>query len=985
MRRRDRATRSLGARVMAATLVLQALMVASAPSATNAAASEIDPTFGTSGTVEVPLQFDDSVWPSLVTSATNDSFVYGFEGPRDFGTPGVFGVVRYSPSGASRSSFGGNGNGQLHLPTHGWGTSSQLIPTADGGMMVLLSSVLMTLSPFSVDNRTDLYRLDQTGALDPSFGVGGEMRLPYPADIDGSSQPTMRVSANGTILLTGAFYGPGCYQPTCAVQFAGRVTADGAMDTSFGGDGWKVAPESPLPAIGIESANGVLVVDRDPGGYGPDTVHRVLADGSDDPSFEPISIAHQIREVAVRPSDGGVVIVSDAGSLTDQVDFFLADGSVDVERPQVLSQQHMDGGDFGRLVIDAQGRMFSVSGFGAGVYRWNGDGSRDVGYGVEGLGHTPATVPVPMEFGLVLAAASRPLVLWGADASSGVGHRVFLTRFRNQAATTGNSAPDFDQWHMGDVHVHVAGDTNLIIHPQCTNHLMTEITCAHLLMDNMFQRAQRFGDEFLIFTEHAPWLGFQRDNDVELYNFGQASDEWWILKNTADNLSTGTIRGLMGVELGTAAPACMDVDITGASIDWWGPIPYSTPDFSMKSPGHYGVYSTPGPIDDSIMDCNETGENGYVDDVAALGGFGGINHPDNADHGSPWWCYSTGVDDQGDPVGLEHQPQVGRMEPCPVGIDTYAATSAGDTRAFRTMEVISGNNLPSAKTFSEWDMFLQNGYHIAAVGGGDGHTAPRKQDVMGAIACLNTFGTSNGDCVDAGAKPGNPNHNKSGGSGRTLALYPGTTVVGPNYDSNNPDDPARLALHDGRTVATNGPKATAQIAGQQPGGVVDLPSGDPVQLRVDWEDHWTSAGDILSGDANSSEIPADRFGDIANTSGRYLSEGDPHRIVVVTGERDGCGQDAVKCEAGVVRTEYILEADGSLRSSTTTYPDGLVVPALVNYSAADNRALFEIDPPADGYARVEMYWDDPNKEGESDFAAITSPIDRKSTRLNSSH
>jgi len=971
---RVRRLRALTARVTTGCLVMGTVLVAASPAVIDASGSEIDASFGTSGSVEVPLQFDDGVWPGLATTATNDSFVYGFEGPRDFGTPGILGVVRYSPSGALRSSFGGNGDGQLHLPTHGWGTSSQLVPLDDGGALVLLSSVRMTISPFSVDYRTDLYRLDQSGALDATFGVDGELRLPYPGDIDGTSQPTMSLMAGGKILLTGAFYGPGCYQPTCAVQFAGRVTADGAMDATFGGDGWKVAPDSPLPAIGTESANGVLVVDRGAGGYGPDTVRRVLSDGSDDPTFAPITIAHQIREVAVRPSDGGVVIVSSPGSLTDQVDFFLADGSVDVERPQVFSQQHMDGGDFGHLVIDAQGRMFSASGFGAGVYRWNDDGSRDVGYGVEGLGHTPATVPLPMEFTLTLTSSSRPMLLWGADLYTGVGHRVFLTRFRNQAATTGNAAPDFDQWHMGDVHVHVAGDTNLIIHPQCTNELMTETTCAYLLMNNMLQRAQRFGDEFLIFTEHAPWLGFQRDNSVELYNFDQASDEWWILKNMADNLSTGTIRGLMGLELGTAAPACMDVDVTGVSIDWWGPIPYSSPEFAMKSPGHFGVYSTPGPIDDSIVDCNETGENGYVDDVAEQGGFGGINHPDNADHGSPWWCYSTGIDDQGHPIGLEHQPQVGRMEPCPVGIDQYAASSASDTGAFRTMEIISGNNLPSEKTFSEWDMFLQNGYHIAAVGGGDGHTAPRKQDVLGAITCMTDPTNSVGDCVDAGAKPGNPNHNKSGGSARTLALYPDTVVVGANYDSNNADDPARLAIHDGRTVATNGPKATAQIAGQQPGGVVDLPSGDPVQLRVDWEDSWTSAGDILSGDANSSEIPADQFNDIANTSGLYISQGDPHRIVVVTGERDGCGQDAVKCEAGVLRTEYILNPDGSLRSSTTTYPDGFVVPALVNYSAADNRALFEIDPPADGYVRVEMYWDDPNKDGETDFAAITSPI-----------
>lgn len=590
-----------------------------------------------------------------------------------------------------------------------------------------------------------------------------------------------------------------------------------------------------------------------------------------------------------------------------------------------------------------------------------------------------------------------------AEVQGGDELRTYTATFDETPGTSVNRPPDWAEWHPGDVHVHAAGDTHLGIHPQCPGDNFPESLCAFHLANNVLERAKRFGAEWLIFTEHAPWLGFQRDNDVELYDHEQGEAQWEMIKDWLDTLSTPDIRGLMGAELGTAAPACTSVNAS-LEFEWTcRPIPVfpfvfcafepRVRNFKLQSPGHYGVYSTPGFIDNSMVDCNETGENGYVDDAYDMGAWGGINHPDNADGGSPWWCYASEVVD-GDLRGREEQPQLGfrRFDRCPLGLDRYGVETPNAYGAFRSMEIISGHNLPSAKTLGIWDMFLQNGFRVAAVGGGDGHTAPRKQDLAAAAICLARLHPdfpgprpSIGECVDAGSAPGDPNHNKSGGSGRTLAHYPDMPVGGPLFDSTNPSDPARLAIRHGRTVATNGPTATAQVKGGFPGATVAVGDDAPFALRVNWRGSWTAVGDTLDSEDDRSKSHADDFDDIpgfGDAMHEFSSEV-PDRIVVVTGLTNGCGWNRFHC-ADAVERKVIDIVDGE------TDADG------VTLFASDGIADVEMEPLGEnGYVRVELYWDvakdgteplddhhdiddadEPRYHGNRlyDFGAFTSPI-----------
>ena len=499
-----------------------------------------------------------------------------------------------------------------------------------------------------------------------------------------------------------------------------------------------------------------------------------------------------------------------------------------------------------------------------------------------------------------------------------------------------NVAPDWDDWHAGDVHAHAAGDTSLAIHPFCDGR--TDVECAELMVRDVRARAANFDTEWIVFSEHAPWLGYNPEDDNEpIYDAAQGGTEWDTIRDVVEETSSTAMRGLMGAELGTAAPAC-GVPNGGDPL--------------FFSPGHYGVYSTPAYIPDDIMGCNETGDSGLVGTVDAVGGFGGINHPDAADRGSPWHCLTSQRTDSGDLEGREAQPQLGRYDRCTVGVDQYASGGA-----FKTMEIISGHGLPSAKTLSIWDMYLQNGHRIAAVAGSDGHTVKREAKGAGVgdyARCLaNTYKGEDAlkDCIEAIAPAGSPNHNKVGGSGRTFAHYDQNPLVWPDYDSTDPEDPARVAMQEGRTTASNGPAATTQIHGQYPGSTVAIPGGDSVSLRVDWETEWKTVGDTLGfvltdvdPDTIGEDADPDKPGQNINPQDnmRIVSGGTPDRIVIVTGSTEKCGRDRFRC-ASATHRQVIPIVDGDT-----------VIPGV---DISDDHADITVDSAAEGYVRAELYWD----------------------------
>jgi hypothetical protein len=349
-------------------------------------------------------------------------------------------------------------------------------------------------------------------------------------------------------------------------------------------------------------------------------------------------------------------------------------------------------------------------------------------------------------------------------------------------AGRGEPPPPLTDWAVGDVHVHAAGDRNLIDHPDCkvdepadSDEYLPPDECAEQLVRITLGAARDNEADWIILVEHGAWLGFK---SLTNYDPDQGTSEWNDLKVAANELSPRFgVRTLMGEELGTA----------GASFA-----------------GHSSAYQ----IDDYVPNSyRRVPDSEYVQNVDRTGGWGSVNHP--FEGGNAWDCW---------------YPRDGRR--CGLGAVGFAERlgTPKDLAAFRALELTNGGDFARAETVAKWDELLVQGYKVWPVGGSDAHTRSR---TTGSLVHLFT---------------GQPNIGKILRS-RTF-VYVGETDVAPQegFDSTDEADPIRSAIYDGRVVASNGPFAAATLNGALPGSTVEIADGGDVQLTLNlrWPEQFTS-------------------------------------------------------------------------------------------------------------------------------------------------
>ena len=144
------------------------------------------------------------------------------------------------------------------------------------------------------------------------------------------------------------------------------------------------------------------------------------------------------------------------------------------------------------------------------------------------------------------------------------------------------------------------------------------------------------------------------------------------------------------------------------------------------------------------------------------------------------------------------------------------------------MEVLNGRSFPLPGVLDQWDQLLQQGYRVWGVGGSDAHVLSRgfdswKHGVEGRLG---------GEVFV--------------GSSQTFVYVPKDRYAAPTdgYDSTDPSDPIREGIQLGRTVASNGGFATAQVVDALPGGSIQVPEGEVrVEVSVTWQRDFTPGGD----------------------------------------------------------------------------------------------------------------------------------------------
>jgi len=182
------------------------------------AAGDLDPSFGGDGVVVTNLTPGNDAANAVAIQADGKVVVAG----RTTGGGGQVVVARYAAAGLLDPTFSGDGIARTNL-SHGNDEATGLAIQPDGKIVVAATAGTPgTNSLFAV------LRYDPDGRLDRSFSRDGRVAAAVPG---GGVARAVSLQADGRIVVAGS---AGAHSIEFAVV---RFRPDGAVDTSFGGDG----------------------------------------------------------------------------------------------------------------------------------------------------------------------------------------------------------------------------------------------------------------------------------------------------------------------------------------------------------------------------------------------------------------------------------------------------------------------------------------------------------------------------------------------------------------------------------------------------------------------------------------------------------------------------------------------------------------------------------------------------------------------------
>ncbi len=349
-------------------------------------AGTLDPTFGTNGSVTIPLPTDfnnAAGGPHNIAFAADGSII--FAAPVNQATspgqafpggniPVESIAVRLTPAGKLDTSFGSTG---VVAVNHRDSVLNAVAVQADG--KVVLAGTDAT-EPLDGGSSVMIARLTARGVLDTTFNQTGMVVGLGTSSLTGTTGAAVHVLGGGQILVAGSAYTPG-YSGT-KTGFLTELNADGSVDTASGAVGIITEPIRTITDMAVQTDGKILLV----GDNSTDSSHptaaivRTLSTGVFDRSFVTpsttpaigpnLNVAYQSVQLA---SDGSVYvggnssIVAPGGTLLRQVviDHYLAGGSLDASfgvggritfRP-VLAAAHSSS-DFGAsLAITAASKL----------------------------------------------------------------------------------------------------------------------------------------------------------------------------------------------------------------------------------------------------------------------------------------------------------------------------------------------------------------------------------------------------------------------------------------------------------------------------------------------------------------------------------------------------------------------------------------------------------------------------------------------------
>ncbi len=304
-------------------------------------------------------------------------------------------IVRYLANGKLDPSFGSGGVVAVQRPP---GMNFILASVAvDSQGRILLAGSARPMPTSSTPNpllsSAMVMRFTAAGAPDPSFGKEGTLITDFgfgaPKGAGGSSYigpsvglRSMAVDSQGRPLISGGYvkeFGD-CYSSAAiSVGFVARLTASGALDTSFGESGLRLVNNlASFPQIGLTPAGGLLAVGNGGGSCGssyeggpPLELAGLSGEGSLDPGFgfsgfRVIGSMGNSPAVAIAPS-GKILLLGPAGHtrrgkkrVKEQALMrLLPNGAADPSFGRIgqIGLLLPADGSFSALAVDASGRV----------------------------------------------------------------------------------------------------------------------------------------------------------------------------------------------------------------------------------------------------------------------------------------------------------------------------------------------------------------------------------------------------------------------------------------------------------------------------------------------------------------------------------------------------------------------------------------------------------------------------------------------------
>ena len=254
------------------------------PQVAQAAAGDLDPTFGIGGMVMTDLNHSTDIANAVAVQADGKLVVVGESYKQNDFSGEDFVVTRYNPDGTPDTTFGRGGKVRTDFPGLAAVPSSVVIQP-DGKIVVAGGAFPL----FTFLGNFELVRYNPNGSLDRSFGSGGIVTTTFP---EGSYASAVALQPDGKIIAAGTVFVDFIIGESSNTDFAlARYNSDGSPDATFGNGGQVstdfVGLEDDAFSVLIQPDGKIVAVGsaNNPATYYDFAAVRYLSNGTIDTTF----------------------------------------------------------------------------------------------------------------------------------------------------------------------------------------------------------------------------------------------------------------------------------------------------------------------------------------------------------------------------------------------------------------------------------------------------------------------------------------------------------------------------------------------------------------------------------------------------------------------------------------------------------------------------------------------------------------------------